>query len=257
MRLLVLLLALAMPVIAFLNQRQAFGPDNGQVSDQYPTLLVAAGYAFAIWSVIFLWDIVFGAWQLRAKHRNDATLARVRPWAAAGFALTAAWMPIFSMQLFWLALLVIWAALACIAMAAVALKNDPDPLPRQWWFAGVPLSLHAGWLSLAAFLNTAQTIVAYGWLPTGNMLGWSLVLLLGAAALLMALNARMRGNIPYAAAAIWGLVAAWIKQKESTLAGADTAAIVALVIAVALLVQTEWLRRRHARRGRIVARAGT
>lgn len=256
MRLLVLLLALAMPAIAFLNQRQAFGPDNGQISDQYPTLLVAAGYAFAIWSVIFLWDIVFGAWQLRAGHRDDATLARVRPWAAAGFALTAAWMPIFSMQLFWLALLVIWAALACTAVAAIALKNDPDPLPRQWWFAGVPLSLHAGWLSLAAFLNTAQTIVAYRWLPTGDMLGWSLVLLAGAAVLLMALNARMRGNIPYAAAAIWGLVAAWIKQKDSALPGADTAAVVALLIAVALLAQTEWLRRR-ARHAAVPARAGT
>lgn len=247
MRLLVLLMALAMPIISFLNQRQAFGPDNGQVSDQYPTLLVAAGYAFSIWGLIFLWDLVFAVWQLRARHRDDATLARVRPWAAAGFALTAAWMPVFSAGLFWLALLVIWAALGCIAMAAIALKNDPAPLPRQWWLAGVPLSLHAGWLSLAAFLNTAQTIVAYGWLPTQAMLGWSLVLLVAAAALLMALNARMRGNIPYAAAAIWGLVAAWIKQKESTLAGADVTAVVSLVIAVVLLAQTEWLRRRARR----------
>ena len=30
-----------------------FGPDNGTVSGQYPTLLVAAGYAFAIWGLIF------------------------------------------------------------------------------------------------------------------------------------------------------------------------------------------------------------
>lgn len=248
MRLLVLLCALAMPAVAFFSQRGAFGPDNAAISNAHPTLLVAAGYAFAIWGLIFLWDVVFGVWQLRVRDGADATLARVRPWAAAGFVLTALWMPVFSLQLFWLALLVIWGALVCIAMAAIALKNDPAPLPRQWWLAGVPLALHAGWLSLAAFLNTAQTIVAYRLLPTDTMLPWSLVLLVAAAVLLMALNARMRGNIPYAAAAIWGLVAAWIKQKESTLPGADVAAVAALVVAVALLAQTEWLRRRARRR---------
>lgn len=257
MRILVLLLALAMPVVAFFNQRQAFGPDNGQISDQYPTLLVAAGYAFAIWSVIFLWDLVFAAWQLRAKHGDDATLARARPWAAGGFALTAAWMPVFSMQIFWLALLIIWAALFCVVRPAIALRNDTAPLPNQWWWATVPLSLHAGWLSLAAFLNTAQTIVAYEVLPTDHMLPWSLILLAAAAALLMALNARMHGNVPYAFAAVWGLVATWIKQKESDLPGADIAAIVALVIAIALVVQTEWLRRRRARGVRVAAAART
>ena len=59
MRHALILSALAMPLIAFLNQRGLFGPDNGTVSDQYPTLLVAADYAFAIWSVIFLLDLAY------------------------------------------------------------------------------------------------------------------------------------------------------------------------------------------------------
>jgi hypothetical protein len=46
MRLLVLLFSIAMPVVAWFSQRGVFGPDNGTVSGQYPTLLVAAGYAF-------------------------------------------------------------------------------------------------------------------------------------------------------------------------------------------------------------------
>ncbi len=249
MRLLVLLFALSMPIVAWISQRGVFGPDNAEISAQHPTLLVAAGYAFSIWGLIFLWDIAFALWQLRLRHRSDATLARVRPYAAAGFALTALWMPVFSMQLFWLALLIIWGALACLAACALALSRDAAPLPGQRLWAWAPLSLHAGWLSLAAFLNTAQVIVAYRLLPTEEMLGWSLALLVAAAALLLALNARMRGNTMYVMAALWGLAAVYARQAESILPGAHTAALVAVVIAAGLLAQTAWLRTRAQRRG--------
>lgn len=247
MRLLVVLFALLMPTVAWFSQTGAFGPDNGTISDRYPTLLVAAGYAFSIWGLIFAWNIGFAIWQWRAKHRDDATLARIRAPAAAGFALTAAWMPIFSLQVFWLALLVIWAALACMAYCAIALSRDPAPLPLQRLWAWGPLSLHAGWLSLAAFLNTAQVIVAYRLLPTDRMLPWSLPLLLVAAALLLALNARMRGNLAYVLAALWGLAAVYVAQSSSSLDGASTAAWAALAIGLLLAAQLAWLHLRGIR----------
>ncbi|KRA16256.1 hypothetical protein [Lysobacter sp. Root604] len=244
MRLLVLLSALSMPLVAWWSQRGAFGPDNATLSDRYPTLLVAAGYAFAIWGPIFLCDALFAFWQSRRPRERDATLARIRPAATAGFALTALWMPVFSQQRFGLALLVIWAALACIGWCALVLSRDPDPLPGQRWLAWLPLSLHAGWLSLAALLDTAQTIVAYRLLPSGDMLAWSLGLYAVAAALLLTLNARMRGNWAYTLAALWGLVGVYVQQSRSPLPGATVAAWVALAIAAVLAAQSLWLRRR-------------
>lgn len=244
MRILVLLFALLMPVVAWMSQNGMFGPDNGTISNQYPTLLVAAGYAFAIWGLIFLWDVGFALWQLRQRSPQ---VAQIRPAAAAGFALTAAWMPIFSMELFWLALLVIWAALACMAYCAVVLSRAPSPSPQQRGWAWAPLSLHAGWLSLAALLNTAQVIVAYQLLSTERMLGWSLVLFAALAALLLGLNARMRGNLGYLLAAVWGLVAVYVKQSVWTLPGASTAALVALALAIVLVAQSAWLWARPAR----------
>lgn len=250
MRLLVLLLSLAMPAVAFLSQRGGFGPDNGTVSDQYPTLLVAAGYAFAIWGVIFLLDVVYGIWQATGTRRTDPTVSHVAPWAAGGFALTAAWMPLFSMAtpgngLFWLCLLVISGATACLVRCALLLSRDRTPQEGQWLWAWTALSLHAGWLSVAAFLNLAQVVVAHRLLPTGDMLVWSLVLFAAAAALLLVVNQRMRGNIDYAGAAIWGLVAVYVKQSGWDVQGADTAAWVAIAIAVLLAAQTAWLRTRH------------
>lgn len=242
MRLLVLLLSMAMPLVSWFSQQQAFGPTNGAISDRYPTLVVAAGYAFAIWGLIFLLDVLFGFWQLSSKRRAGGAVAAVRLPAALGFALTALWMPVFSHQVFWLALLIIWASLACLALCALRLSRDPRPEPGQRWLAWLPLSLHAGWLSLAAILNTAQVIVAYGLLPSERMLGWSVVLLVIAAAMLLLLNQRMRGNLAYAAAALWALAAVYIKQSASGLPGAGTAAWLAIAIAVVLAVQTGWLR---------------
>jgi hypothetical protein len=210
MRWLVLLLSLAMPVVSWFSQQGVFGPTNGAISDRYPTLIVAAGYAFA----------------------------------AAGFALTAVWMPVFSQQLFWLALLIIWSALACLLTCALKLSTARITAPGLTAWAWAPLSLHAGWLSLAAFLNTAQVIVAYRLLPTDAMLPWTLVLFALATALLLWANHRMRGNLPFVAAALWALAAVYVKQSGWRLPGSDTAALVAVVVALVLTAQTVWLRLR-------------
>lgn len=250
MRLLVLLLSIAMPVVAFLAQRGSFGPNTGAVAELYPTLLLASGYAFAIWGVIFLLDLIYGIWQATGDRKADPTLTHVAPWAAAGFVLTALWMPLFSMStpdngLFWACLLVIFAAAACLVRCATVLSHDDTPQKGQWLWAWTPLSLHAGWLTLAAFLNLAQVIVAHELLPTAQMLPWSLVLFALAAIALLVLNHRMRGNVDYAGAAVWGLVAVFVKQSGWDVPGAEIAAWVAIGIAVLLVAQTLWLRSKH------------
>ncbi|MDR0181951.1 hypothetical protein [Lysobacter arvi] len=241
MRYLALLAALSMPLVAWLTTRGAFGPDTGDMSDRYPTLLAAAGYAFAIWGLIFLLDVAYGLWQVfrQSRPRRDPAL----PAATAGFVLTAAWMPVFSLGWFVAAWVIIVAALACVLYGAISLSQSRRAWPGQMAFAWLPLSLHAGWLSLAAFLNTAQLIVAHGWLSIVVQLPWSIVLLAGAAALLMLSNRAMRGNLAYVAAAVWGLIAMYVKQSGTSMEGASVTAVSALVLAAALVAQYAWLRR--------------
>lgn len=245
MRFLVLLFALAMPAIAWLSNTGTFGPSNGEISDRYPTLLVAGGYAFAIWGPIFLLDVIWAGWQL--KDRGES-VAKARLPAALGFAFTAAWMPVFSQELFGLALAIIWSALAAMLAAAWVVSHAARLPPRAGWLATAPLALHAGWLSLAVFLDTAQVIVAFGALPERATLEWSAALFGVCGVLLLTVNRALRGHLAYAAAGLWGLAAVFVKQRSWDLDGADTAAWLALVLAAVLLVQTLWLglRRRSA-----------
>lgn len=236
MRLLVLLLALAMPLVGWLSNAGLFGPTNGEISDRYPTLIVAAGYAFAIWGPIFLLDVVFGIAQVRVRA-PDARLRRIRVLSAVGFALTSAWMIVFTLQLFWLALAIIWASLACL-LAAAWLASDTAGHRRGPWWQWLPLSLHAGWVSLAVFLNVAQVVVAFKLLSVEQMLPWTLVLFALAGALVLTMVVKLRGNPWYALAAVWGLVGVYVKQQGAALHGAGTAASVALALAVLVVLTT-------------------
>lgn len=255
LQILVILSALAMPLVAWASQRGVFGPDNGAISDRFPTLLVADGYAFSIWGVIFLLDLVFAVWLLRGQpvpdregHRDSH---RCHWLVVIGFALTASWMIVFSQQWFGLALAVIWAALASL-LWALMLVARAMPRGAQSWLAVFPLALHAGWLSLAAFLDTAQTVVAAQVLPTQDQLPWTLVLWALAALLLLVANARLHapGTGPaalgYAGAAVWGLVGVYVEQTASPMSGSDGSAWIALALAAVLAAQTVWLRVRPA-----------
>lgn len=230
MRFLVLALALAMPLVGWLSNTGLLGPTNGEISDRYPTLIVAAGYAFAIWGPIFLLDMLFGIAQAGVRT-PDARLRRIRVLTAVGFALTSLWMVVFTLQWFWLALAVIWGSLGCL-LGAAWLASHTRIHPRGPWWQWLPLSLHAGWVSLAVFLNLAQVVVAFEPLPVDRMLPWTLVLFALAGLLLLAVVVKLRGNPWYTLAAVWGLLGVHAKQQASALPGADMAANVALVLAV-------------------------
>ncbi|HEX2009430.1 MAG TPA: hypothetical protein VJN44_00715 [Roseateles sp.] len=248
MKLLLLLCALAMPLIAGLSERGLFGPTHATLSDSYPTLLAAAGYTVSIWWLICALDLLLGLrqfWQRRASE----SLRLARPSIAVGFALSAAWMVAFPMQYFMLALAILWGALACLLHAALPLMRE-----RGAWGFRAALNLHAGWLSLAVFLNTAQVIVAHQLFNVERMLPWSLLLWGLAALLLFLLNRLLRGHWAYVAALLWGLLGVQLQQSRSSLAGADVSAGVALGLAALLALQTLWLwwqgwRGRRQRRG--------
>ena len=64
------------------------------------------------------------------------------------------------------------------------------------------------------------------------------------AVVLLLLNRRMRGNVDYTAAAVWGLVGVYVQQSGWDVPGAAVAAWVALAIALLLVAQTIRLRLR-------------
>ena len=155
-------------------------------------------------------------------------------------------MILFPQLQFWLALATIWASLLLLLYAAFRLADESagagslaTPLAR--WAVG----LHAGWISLAVLLNTAQVIAAYRLAPIDQQLPWSLVLWAAAAGILAFTIHRLRGHWAYTVAAIWGLTGVAVKQWPNPMPGARTSAAIAMALAALVIAQTLWERSRR------------
>jgi len=49
----------------------------GEIATRFPSLVIPAGYAFAIWGPIFLLGLVYAAYQMLPSRREDPLLRRV------------------------------------------------------------------------------------------------------------------------------------------------------------------------------------
>jgi hypothetical protein len=185
-----------------------------------------AGYAFAIWSVIYLWLImhaVFGLWK-----RADA-----KDWAAVRLPLTVAigvgvvWLWIAGQSAVW-GTLSIWI-MACGALAAfLRAPTEPD----RWLLSG-PLAIFAGWLTAAAAVSTGVLIAGYGVLSNSASALAMLAMVLGIALVVQGRKTRMP---VYGLTVVWALVGVIVVNWADMALVAGIAAMGAVVMLGATLL---------------------
>ena len=154
-----------------------------------------AGYAFAIWSVIYLWLIVhavYGVW----KRAEDTLWARSRQPLTVAIGVGVVWLWIAGQSAIW-GTVTIWIMAAGALAAFLRAPTEPD----RWLLSG-PLAIFAGWLTAAAAVSTGVLIAGYGVLSnTGSALAMlALVLVLGIALVVLGRKPRMP---------VYGLTVVW------------------------------------------------
>lgn len=159
-----LALILFLATIAFAVAPFITPPFTGYRPGQFPVEIVRpaiqpAGYAFAIWSVIYLWLILhagYGLW----KRQDDPAWARVRPALTVALVLGTVWLGIAGAS-------PIWATAVILVMAAAAiLAFLQAPTAPDRWLLSAPLAIFAGWLTAASLVSTGILLAGYGY--TGN-----------------------------------------------------------------------------------------
>jgi len=155
-----------------------------------------AGYAFAIWGVIYIWLFVgslFSVW----KRRYTSSWSAMRKPLAISMAVGAVWLPVavlspvYATILIWIMLATaLWALLLC-------------PLEDKW-AAAWPLGLYAGWLSAASFVALGLLLGGYGW-SSNNVAAWMMICV--AAVLTFSVQWKLKQIPTYGCAVIWAFVA--------------------------------------------------
>ncbi|QJF50662.1 tryptophan-rich sensory protein [Roseobacter ponti] len=182
-------------------------PDFGGFdADQFPVPqddppVQPAGYAFAIWGVIYLWLLIGMGYGL-LKRAEDPDWHAMRVPLAVSLAVGSVWLPVAVQSPVWASIL-IWAMLIS---ALYALFRAPAS-DKTW--ALLPVGLYAGWLSAASCVSLGLLAAGYGYTSETTA---AFAAIFGALVLASAVQNQLRRGPTYALAVIWALVAVVVQN---------------------------------------------
>ena len=189
------------------------GRDIGSRSAEVRTPVVPAGYAFSIWSAIYPATLAYAVWQCLPAQRRSPLLRSIGWWTAGAFLTNALWPIGVQLNTFDpLSLVLIVAEAVCLCAAMLRMRPYRATMTRtELALVRVPLSVFAGWVTAATFVNFAATLRVSNLFPTGaNEVPMSMAILGIAGSFAGWMTWRLRGSLGYLFAVVWALVAvAW------------------------------------------------
>jgi TspO/MBR family len=227
----VLALILLIAAVAFAVAPFVTPPFTGYEPGQFPVAIPdpaiqPAGYAFSIWSVIYLWLILhagYGLW----KREGSATWARVRVPLIVSLVLGTVWLAIAGASPEW-ATAVIWVMAATAVAAFLRAPTEPDR-----WILSAPLAIYAGWLTAATAVSTGVLIGGYGVMSDTRAALAMLGLVLVVALVVQWQKPRMP---VYGLTVVWALIGVIVTNYTTNPLVAGTAAAGILILLIALVL---------------------
>eukprot|EP00518_Triparma_eleuthera_P001145 CAMPEP_0182455556 /NCGR_PEP_ID=MMETSP1319-20130603/1687_1 /TAXON_ID=172717 /ORGANISM="Bolidomonas pacifica, Strain RCC208" /LENGTH=300 /DNA_ID=CAMNT_0024653647 /DNA_START=21 /DNA_END=923 /DNA_ORIENTATION=+ len=138
-------------------------PDNTVLSEKYQTLVTPIGWAFSIWGPIFISEGIFTIAQLLPSYRSNPLVTDgVSYWYAAVCLAQVFWTLSFSLEVLWLAAIMMFTILGLLAKLVYNQYSMVPETTGQYWLFKFPFELHCGWIVAASFVNFSVLFVAYG-----------------------------------------------------------------------------------------------
>jgi hypothetical protein len=199
---------------------RGYEPSDFPVPYQDPPIQ-PAGWAFAIWGLIYLWLILHAGYGL-LKRADDTGWDAPRWPLMVSVALGASWLAVAQIAPVWatVQIWIMWAG-AVIALAYA-------PKRREHWLLSAPVGLYAGWLTAAAGVATGVVLLGYGIM---SQTGSALAMLAVIAAIALAVTRLMVPPVTYPAGVIWALIGVIAANGAAMPLIAGAAAVAALILA--------------------------
>lgn len=199
------------------------------ISDRYPTFITPAGYAFAIWSLIYLGLIVFSVYQALPSQTANPRFLKIRSIYILNCAANCFWIYLWHHDAVALSLSLMLVLLATLAYINKVLQSAGG---AESWLARVPFGIYFGWVTVATILNATIALVALGIDLSRSATNVAAAFLLIFAALLGVVIRLKMKSAAYALTVAWALTAIAVKQSGATVIVAGCAAgVIALLIA--------------------------
>ncbi len=229
-----LVVIIAVIVANYLTTTQGFTENTvGGISDKYDTLFAPAGYAFSIWGLIYLGLLTFGVFQIKKAFfntRDNDFILSIGPWLSIANLANIFWLWAWLSENLFLSVILMGVILFSLLIIILRLEMNLAPAPFPivawvWW----PVSIYAGWISVATIANFSAYMVQIEWQSTISAQNWTIIMILVAGALNVFLVIRRRLR-EFAAIGVWALIAIAVKHQG----GNDSLFLVALIVAIVI-----------------------
>jgi len=212
----------------------------GELSQRYTNLFTPAGYAFAIWGLIFLGLLAYALFQIKVVFFDMKELAYIEQtgyWFAFANILNGMWVVVFTYSYIGLSVVIMAGILISLIKIIINTNMERWDAPKEiiafsWW----PICLYSGWITVAAIANIALYLTKIGW--NGGFLTevqWTIVLMV-VATLINLVIIYKRSMREFATVGVWALFAIYIRHRDSMEFLAYTALACSVILLSAILV---------------------
>lgn len=234
-RLIVLGAALFAVIIGQAQMALGWGQTAAEFAADSDATLKVAGYAFAIWGVIYLGILVYAVRQVLPQTGESLLIDRFGWPSALAFAGIGLWIVAAALDAELATVVLIFGSLAALLVPLLRNAGAIRGLPtreRDRWMVVWPLALLAGWLTVAAPLNLITVATGNGDLPPAlSPTMWAMIAIAVVGVVALAVTQRIR-TVAYAIPVAWGLLGAFVAEQPRN----PALAYFALGAAVAVLI---------------------
>lgn len=196
------------------------GKTVGDVSDDLNNLFTPAGYAFAIWGVIFIGLIVNGIYQVKVAFGNSEELQRnvlTGPWLIIANLANGAWIWFWLNDYTGTSVIIMIILLLSLIKVAIDLRLENFGPPRaviilSWW----PNTIYLGWISVALIANVAAYLAKIGWADQVNEVAYTIAMII-VATLVNLFVLYTRNMREFCAVGIWALLAIASRSADDSI----------------------------------------
>lgn len=188
----------------------------GSVSDSLDNLFTPAGYAFAIWGIIYLGLIALGIYmvfQAFSRDGNNEFITKAAPTLTLAHLGNGLWL------WFWLnedtgtSVIVMLLILSVLLITVLRLNMERWDAPLKfmafvWW----PIDLYFGWISVATIANISAYLSKMNWTGGLSEITWT-VIMIAIGTLLALFMVFARNMREYAAVFIWAFIAIAVRHS--------------------------------------------
>lgn len=209
-----ILVMLATAATITFNALAAVGYVNGitpaEVSDRFPTIITPAGYAFSIWSLIYLGLIAFSIYQ--ALSANLRRLRRHRILYIASCILNCAWIYFWHHGYIGVCAMII-AALAVVLILLVSKFQEVEST-MEAVICKPTFGIYAGWVTVASIVNVFVYLRSVD-NDAASSAGFGVIAVVIATAAAIAVTWRFN-NYLFSVAVAWALTAIAVNKSGQT-----------------------------------------